>query len=145
MAAKCRSRDTLRKSVRKRHTLSRCATRLRTQGEKAKENAIEKARDVGLIYFETFLDISRPSVVACTASSNLPGNHASTRSRSRSPMNHARIENTASAMTDLCGCRVAKLFDDIFFLIRSREIKGSRFDIDIEWYHRVSRCLENRI
>ena len=121
MAANYWSRDILRKSVQKRHTDFRSAAILRTQGEEAKENAIEKARNVGLIHLETHLDALRPSVLACTTSGHLPGKPASTRSRSRSPVNHARVENTATAMTDFCGCRVAKLFDDTLFWGSLRE------------------------
>jgi hypothetical protein len=36
-------------------------------------------------------------------------------------VNHARIENNATDMINLCGCRVAKLFDDDFFLGFVRE------------------------
>ena len=126
VASNYRSRDTLRKGVRKRHNVSRCDAELRTQGEEAKETAIEKARDVGLIYMETFLDTLRPSMLTYTAFGHLPGNPASTRSRTRSLVNHARVENTATDMTDLCGCRVAKCFDGKHFFGSSRErIRGA--------------------
>ena len=106
--ANCRSREVLQKSVRKRHTVSRCAEGLLTEGEEAKEKAIAKAKNVGQEYLELFLDTLQPPVLASTASGILPGNVASARSRSRSPVNHARIKDSAAALTDLCGCRVAK-------------------------------------
>jgi len=116
MAANYRSRNTLRnKSVRKRHTVSRCVAGLRTHGEEAKEKAVEKARDFGLIFLDRLLDTLRPFVLAYTACVSLPGNPAFTCFRSRSPANHAWIENNATTMTGLCGYRLATLFDDTFF------------------------------
>ena len=126
LVANYRSREVLRKSVRKRHTVSRCAEGLLTEGEEAKEEAIAKARNVGQKYLKLFLDTLRPPVLASIASEDLPGNVASARSRSRSPVNHARIKDPAAAMTDLCGCRVAKLFNnEVHFGFVRERIRGA--------------------
>jgi hypothetical protein len=126
LVANYRSRDVLRKSVWKRHTVSRCDEGLLTKGEEAKEKAIAKAKNVGLIYLELFLDILRPPALASTAFGDLPGNVASMRSRSRSPVNHARIEDNATVVTHFCGSRVAKLFDDeIHFGYVRERIRGA--------------------
>ena len=45
LVANYRSREVLRKSVRKRHTVSRCAEGLLTEGEEAKEKATARARN----------------------------------------------------------------------------------------------------
>ncbi len=59
-----RSREVLRKSVRKRHTVSRCAEGLLTQGEEAKEKAIAKARNVDQKYLKLFwIHCGRPCLL----------------------------------------------------------------------------------
>ncbi len=74
--------NSLRQSVRKFHTVARCAKGLRYVSEEAKAKAIENVDDVGLIYIEhvmTELSLIAPLV---SGPSLIP--LISTRSRSRS-------------------------------------------------------------
>ena len=77
---------TLRQSVRKFHTVARCAKGLLTQRDEVKEKAIHEVQGLGLVYLKQFLDILRPSVSFGKELVILPPKEAPTRARSRSPV-----------------------------------------------------------
>jgi hypothetical protein len=114
-----------RQSVRKYHTVSRCAKGLRSNCDKVKQKATENAKGLVMIilfFYGCF-------AAECAPLSNVdfpPTNHAYPRARSRSHVlaRGGKIENAAG--DDLCGRRVAKHFDDkIYFGTIVEKIKGA--------------------
>jgi len=73
--------NSLRQSVRKFHTVARCAKGLRFVSEEAKAKSIENVEDVGLIYREHFMTELSRVVALVSGPSLIPP--VSTRSRSR--------------------------------------------------------------
>ena len=55
--------NSLRKSVRKFHTVSRCAKDLRYSSDAAKAKAVENVEGVGIIYLEHFMELSPTGLV----------------------------------------------------------------------------------
>ena len=98
--------NSLRKSVRKFHTVSRCAKGLRSSSDVAKAKAVENVEGVGSIYLEHFMEELSPTVPGVSGPSGMPA--ISTRSRSRSPKNLRRENAETEIAGDFLGRRIAK-------------------------------------
>jgi len=105
--------NSLRQSVRKFHTVSRCAKGLRYSSDVAKAKAVENVEGLDIIYLEHFMEELSPTVPGVSGPSGMPA--ISTRSRSRSPKNLRRENAETEIAGDFLGRRIAKKFDGVIF------------------------------
>ena len=124
LVASNRIGNSLRQSVRKFHTVARCAKGLWFVSEEAKAKAIENVEEVGLMFMEHFMTELSPVVPLVNGPSLIPP--VSTRSRSRSPVNLRRERTEADEITlDFLGRRIAKYFDgNLYFGTVSARVRG---------------------
>jgi hypothetical protein len=113
----------LRQSVRKYHTVSRCAKGLRYASDEAKAKAVENVEGVGHVYLDHFMEELTPTVPVVSGPLVMPT--ISTRSRSRSPVKPSREDGGTEIPVDFVGRRVARNFyGDIFFGTVSGRVRG---------------------
>ena len=97
LVASNRMGNSLRQSVRKYHTVSRCAKGLRYASDEAKAKAVENVEGVGHVYLDHFMEELSPTVPVVSGPLVMPT--ISTRSRSRSPVKPSRED----AETEIAG------------------------------------------
>jgi hypothetical protein len=109
----------LNKSVRKYHTVSRCAQGLRSASDVVKGKAVENVEEIDLVYLEHFTE--ELSTTVCVVTSPLVKPTTSTRPRSHSLV----LPVLQEIAVDFLGRRIANNFDgDVFFGAVSGRVRG---------------------